>query len=250
MIENDSAAAAGLTAPQSAPASSAISPGAGGGALLRNYRESVGLHIVALASALKVTRAKLEALENDRYEELPDIVFARALAMSCCRYLGRDPETVLGLMPGHDAQPAPGMRQHQLGTGLTNRPSFGPSRGPFASQKVPPWVLWAFVLTVIVVGGWFAAAPQRTAVRAPAPPLDFPPPGADVTPGQPGVVPPDTGVSAASPAGFAAPNASIGAAQSAVVPATNNAVAPAPSVPAPAPVTPGLRLEPVTPVRP
>ena len=36
------------------------------GQLLRQYRESTGLHIVALSSALKVARSKLEALEGDR----------------------------------------------------------------------------------------------------------------------------------------------------------------------------------------
>jgi len=247
MIENDSAAPTGLPPPQTAPSSTAVPTGAGAGALLRSYRESVGLHIVALASALKVTRAKLEALENDRYEALPDIVFARALAMSCCRYLGRDPETVLALMPGHDAQPAPGVRQHQLGNGLTSRPSFGPSRGPFATPKVPPWVLWAFVLAVIVVGGWFAAAPQRLAVKAPVPPLDFPPPGADVTPGPSGGGLPDSGPSAASPVGSVAPASS---APVVPTPGSPSTLAPAPSVPAVVPATSGLRTEPVTPGRP
>lgn len=84
----------------------------GAGQVLRQYRESTGLHIVVLASALKVSRAKLEALEADRLDDLPDVVFARALAMSCCRYLGQDPEPVLALMPSHAAQPTPALRQH------------------------------------------------------------------------------------------------------------------------------------------
>ena len=74
----------------------------GAGQLLRQYREGAGLHIVALSSALKVARAKLEALEADRLDDLPDVVFARALAMSCCRYLGKDAEPVLALAGGTD----------------------------------------------------------------------------------------------------------------------------------------------------
>lgn len=152
MIENElSTHASSPTEGAPAPVSMGV-PGGGAGAILRSYRESAGIHIVALASALKVTRAKLEALESDRYEELPDVVFARALAMSCCRYLGQDPESVLARMPSHDAQPAPGLRQHQLGNGMTPRPSFGPSRGPFASSKVPSWAIWALVLAAIVMG--------------------------------------------------------------------------------------------------
>jgi cytoskeleton protein RodZ len=246
MIENElSTHASSPTEGAPAPVSMG-GPGGGAGAILRSYRESAGIHIVALASALKVTRAKLEALENDRYEELPDVVFARALAMSCCRYLGQDPESVLARMPSHDAQPAPGLRQHQLGNGMTPRPSFGPSRGPFASSKVPSWAIWALVLAAIVIGGWFAASPQRMSVRAPAPALDFPPPGADVLPGQAGLVAPE------APASGAATQNSV-VTTPAAVPAVPTVQAPVqvnsaiPGVPT---NTPGVRIEPVTPTRP
>jgi len=67
--------------------------------LLREARESAGLHIAALAAALKVPVRKLEALESGRYEELPDLTFARALASSACRHLKIDPAPVLGQIP-------------------------------------------------------------------------------------------------------------------------------------------------------
>ncbi len=69
------------------------------GAMLRMAREAKGWHIGALASALKVTPAKLEALESDRLDALPDATFARALAQSVCRQLKTDPAPVLALMP-------------------------------------------------------------------------------------------------------------------------------------------------------
>ena len=53
--------------------------------LLREAREAAGLHIAALAAALKVPVKKLEALEAGRYDELPDLTFARALASSACQ---------------------------------------------------------------------------------------------------------------------------------------------------------------------
>jgi cytoskeleton protein RodZ len=75
--------------------------------LLRQAREAAGLHIAALAAALKVPVKKLEALEAGRYEELPDLTFARALASSACRHLKIDPAPVLEQIPvGH--QPALG----------------------------------------------------------------------------------------------------------------------------------------------
>ena len=69
------------------------------GALLRDAREAAGLHIAALAVALKVPVAKLEALEADNYSALPDMVFVRALASSVCRTLKIDPQAVLALLP-------------------------------------------------------------------------------------------------------------------------------------------------------
>ena len=68
--------------------------------LLREAREAAGLHIAALAAALKVPVKKLEALEAGRYHELPDMTFARALAASACRHLKVDPAAVLAQIPG------------------------------------------------------------------------------------------------------------------------------------------------------
>jgi cytoskeleton protein RodZ len=67
--------------------------------MLRAARERQGLHIAALAAAIKVPQAKLEALEAGRYEELTDATFVRALAQSVCRVLKIDAKPVLDLMP-------------------------------------------------------------------------------------------------------------------------------------------------------
>lgn len=69
------------------------------GAMLRDAREAAGLHVAALAAAMKVPVAKLDALENDRLDLLPDAVFARALASSICRTLKIDPAPVLARLP-------------------------------------------------------------------------------------------------------------------------------------------------------
>jgi len=65
------------------------------GTLLRRAREASGLHVAALAVALKVPVRKLEALEDDRIDELGDPVFVRALASSVCRTLKVDPQPIL-----------------------------------------------------------------------------------------------------------------------------------------------------------
>ena len=72
------------------------------GAMLRKAREAEGLHIAALAVTLKVPVKKIEALEADRFSELPDLVFARALASSICRTLRIVPGPVLDRLPASD----------------------------------------------------------------------------------------------------------------------------------------------------
>lgn len=73
---------------------------------LREAREQAGLTLAALGSLLKVPTAKLEALEEGRYTDLPDLTFARALAKSVCRTLKLDPAPVLAAMPAASSEHA------------------------------------------------------------------------------------------------------------------------------------------------
>jgi len=69
------------------------------GSAIRQARLSKGLSLETLAAVLKVTPAKLDALESGRFSELPDLAFARALAKTVCRYLELDPAAVLSAFP-------------------------------------------------------------------------------------------------------------------------------------------------------
>lgn len=73
--------------------------GPSAGAMLRQARESAGVHIAALAFSLKVPVKTLEALEADRWALLPDSAFTRALAASVCRAVKLDPAPVLERLP-------------------------------------------------------------------------------------------------------------------------------------------------------
>ena len=84
---------------QNFPASHDPAGQPGAGALLRQAREASGLHIAALAVLLKVPVKKLEALESDRLDLLPDVVFVRALASSVCRSLKIDSSIILSRLP-------------------------------------------------------------------------------------------------------------------------------------------------------
>lgn len=86
-----------------APALAQAAAAPSAGSLLRQAREAAGQHIGALAVAIHVPLKKLEALEADRYDLLPETVYTRALASKVCRALKIDPEPVLRLLPQHGA---------------------------------------------------------------------------------------------------------------------------------------------------
>jgi cytoskeleton protein RodZ len=115
----------------------------GAGALIRRAREDAGVHIAALAVALKVPVKRLEALEADRYDLLPDAVFARALAGSVCRNLKLDPGRVMPLLPNSRVQ-APTVE------GRINEPFRTAAQGPgsWLFQVSRPAVIGAGVLVV------------------------------------------------------------------------------------------------------
>ena len=130
--------------------SAADTPGQGmsvtAGALLRDAREAAGLHIAALAVALKVPVAKLEALEADNFSALPDMVFVRALASSVCRTLKIDPQAVLALLPQGEG---PRLSAGDVGLnapvkGFASRSSAAPFKGADSRSFV-----WAVGLLLI-----------------------------------------------------------------------------------------------------
>ena len=120
------------------------------GQQIRAAREAAGLHIVALAAALKVPVRKLEALEADRWAELTDPTFARALASSVARHLKLNPASVLAGLPTTttDSLNIP----TGLGQASTGAVSFD------WKSKANPVVLGALGLLVLAVGVYLMPA--------------------------------------------------------------------------------------------
>lgn len=113
------------------------------GALLRAAREGQGMHIATLAAAIKVAPRKLEALEEDRWDELPGPTFTRALAQAVCRALKADPQPVMDLLPPADTS----MLDSTFGS--INEPFAGRGgREPGLRGWLPrgPWLIAAIVL--------------------------------------------------------------------------------------------------------
>lgn len=127
------------------------------GAMLRAAREKRGLHIAALAASIKVSPRKLEALEADRYAELPDLTFTRALAQTMCRALRVDAAPVLAKLPQAGDMP----KLSRVGGGLNSPFRYAPDSrdaGEFTLLRKP-----AFWATLVVLIGAFALAllPER-----------------------------------------------------------------------------------------
>ena len=125
--------------------------GPSAGTLLRQARESAGINILALAVSLKVPLKKLEALEADRLDLLPDAVFARALASSVCRTLKIDASFILSQLPktGSHRLTNPGER--------INTPFKTPSVGyrlSVWSQISKPAILAGLVLVLSALVLW------------------------------------------------------------------------------------------------
>ena len=125
------------------PAPTADAAPLSGGAMMRKAREAAGLHIGALAVLLRVPVRKLEALESDRFDLLPDTVFVRALAASVCRNLNIDPAPVLEKLPQTGATH---LRTDEAGINVTFRSGVGGSGSLFWDQLSRPVVLLGVAL--------------------------------------------------------------------------------------------------------
>lgn len=206
------------------------------GTLIRRARESAGLHIAALAVALKVPVRKLEALEADRFDLLPDAVFVRALAASVCRTLKIDAGQVLALLP-QTGKPNLGQQHVPI-----NTPFRAPGDGPgptLLTQVSKPAVLAGLLLVLAALVLIFlpTVQPRETSSTSKARPASASevhiapqgaPSGEAMARGQ--MLGGDRPADAGRPAEALAPSL---AASAVIIPAPPVAVAPAPATSAP-----------------
>ncbi len=133
----------------------------GGGAMLRQAREQAGVHVAALAVALKVPVRQLEALEQGRFDLLPDHTFARALAGSVCRQLKLDPKPILAALP----QGAPRAVSDNVGINEPFRNSTPVGGLAWRERLLRPPVLAAIVLLLAALA--LIVVPEIQEERAP-----------------------------------------------------------------------------------
>ena len=131
-------------------------PSTTAGALLRQLREDAGFKLDVLAQALRVSPAKLEALESDHLDALPDAMFARALTLAVCRQLKTDAAPVLALLPTQDVSRLAAKNERGLDFPL-DRPSFLPQSSFVAVARLFTPMRWAAVAVLalaLVIGLW------------------------------------------------------------------------------------------------
>jgi flagellar biosynthesis protein FlhG len=61
------------------------------GPLLRKVRESQGLELVEISAKTKIARAHLQAIEDERFEDLPAVVYTRGFLVELAKQLRVDP---------------------------------------------------------------------------------------------------------------------------------------------------------------
>ena len=163
-------AATETTLPQEVAPAAAVSAGA----LLRQARQAQGVALGDLAATLKVPVEKLQALEDEDWQRLPDVVFLRALAQTICRTLHLEAAPVLALLPQQKVTalaPQGGLNAPMRERGVPSILATNTKHSPW------PWV----VLLLIVLGGggylgvqWMAPEWVRgvsTTVPAPSDPV-------------------------------------------------------------------------------
>jgi cytoskeleton protein RodZ len=190
----DAASTGATPAAEPAAAPAPVAETVTAGMLLRQARQARGLHIAALATSIKVAPRKLEMLEADRFDELPDATFTRALAQTVCRTLKIDAAPVLALLPQPQAH-----RLDHLSQGLNapfrDKPLGGvPTDLSFLKN---PGVIGAVLLALaaaavyLLPSGWIASNLPRVSevVSSPAPAEAG---ASEPSPLMPPVLPPNT----------------------------------------------------------
>lgn len=144
-----------------AASTAAAADAAVAGALLKQAREQAGMSLDTLASRVKVLPHKLAALEEGRFDELPDLTFARALAKTICRHFNIDPVPVLAGFPATAAAAsATALNRQTLRTPLDANRGLrihGSGRSGF-SVGAPTFAL-AAVAVAVALWWWLPASP-------------------------------------------------------------------------------------------
>jgi len=112
------------------------------GAALASAREKLGLTIADVAGQMRIAPRQVEAIEADRYGELPGTVFVRGFVRNYARLLKLDPQPLLHALEPELASDAP-LRAHVIAGALP---------GPARRGRTVGWLSALVVLLACVLG--------------------------------------------------------------------------------------------------
>ncbi len=113
------------------------------GALLREAREDRGISLLEAEQATRIRRVFLQAIEEDRFQDLPGEVYGRGFVRNYARFLGLDPDVIVQQYP-RPASPEPVYVPVVLNEPLA----------PFA-HRLTRWILILLVAAVLAAAGWY-----------------------------------------------------------------------------------------------
>ena len=116
------------------------------GAELQRAREALGLSVPEVAQQLKFAPRQLEALEQERFDELPGGTFVRGMVRSYARLVRLDPQPLLAVLAGRFHAPDAG----QLAARYSQPVPFSDS------GRRSTFVYLGLSLGVLALGGGFA----------------------------------------------------------------------------------------------
>lgn len=159
------------------------------GATLRAARTARGISLAELQAHTKISARHLAAFEEERFDLLPPLPFARGFLRTVAAELGLDPGPLVARLNAAMAEPQTGKTDdlRRLESALV--PAVPPSR--YRRVAITAGIAAALVVTAIVV--FFAAQLRDLARPVPevAPRVEATPPGG---PGAPGASPADRAV--------------------------------------------------------
>ncbi len=128
------------------------------GELLRNARAYRGVSLADAERATRINRRYLAALEQEAFDQLPPLTYARGIVRIYAQYLGLDPVTVLAKFEEAHGQRSLGFRVV---------PAVRPAREP-VMHWAPNFAVIAFMLAIsaivfaLVYTTYLAPRPQQT----------------------------------------------------------------------------------------
>lgn len=118
------------------------------GQQLRGARMKAGLSLETLSARLKISVLRLQAFENDQFEQGPNLPIGRAMVASVARFLGLDAQALLSQLPQASPQ-APFAAMQELAGGLDKETRLrvrGDDRGPASP-------VWWVALALLALAG-------------------------------------------------------------------------------------------------